>query len=153
MTRPDAVKTQFDPVRDQAEVVQLLRDGCSQMRKAFDVEEVNFDELIATAMDDSKPVAGEIKGEIKALRGLNFNDLVTAYREFCKDEVVASSAVAIDEVIGFYNRAAVDLPDHTVLKGLKPTGVTLVLDRDELIRAADKAGVFVVGIRPGIPTA
>ena len=50
VTRPDAVKTQFDPVRDQAEVVQLLRDGCTQMRKAFDVEEVNFDELIATSV-------------------------------------------------------------------------------------------------------
>ena len=121
-TRPDAIKTQFDPVRDQAEVAQLLRDGCTQMRKAFDVEDINLDDLISTAMDDSKPVAGEIKSEIKALRGLNFNDLVTTYREFCKDEAIANSPVAINEVIGFYNRAAVDLPDHTTLKGLRLPG-------------------------------
>ena len=51
-TQPEAVKTEFDPVRDQAEVVQLLRDGCTQMRKAFDIEDINLDDLIATAMDD-----------------------------------------------------------------------------------------------------
>jgi penicillin-binding protein 1A len=128
-TRPDAIKTQFDPVRDQAEVTQLLRDGCAQMRKAFDVEDINLDDLISTAMDDSKPVAGEIKSEIKAFRGLNLNDLVTTYREFCKGEAIANSPVAINEVIGFYNRAAVDLPDHTTLKGLKLPGLSVVLDR------------------------
>jgi penicillin-binding protein 1A len=126
-TQPDAIKTQFDPAHDQAEVTQLLRDGCLQMRKAFDVENINLDDLIATAMDDSKPVAGEM--EIKALRGLNLNDLVTTYREFCKSETVANSPVTINEVIGFYNRATVDLPDHTTLKGLKLPGVSVMLDR------------------------
>src|SRR5580704_10376675 len=128
-TRPDAIKTQFDPVRDQAEVTQLLRDGCTQMRKAFDVEDINLDDLISTAMDDTKPMAGEVKSDIKAFKGLNLNDLVTAYREFCKNEAVADSPVAINEVIGFYNRAAVDLPDHTTLKGLKLPGLSVVLDR------------------------
>src|ERR1700687_1889565 len=128
-TRPDAIKTQFDTVRDQAEVTQLLRDGCAQMRKAFDVEDINLDDLISTAMDESKPAAGEIRSDIKAFRALNLNDLVTTYREFCKNEAVANSPVAINEVIGFYNRAAVDLPDHTTLKGLKLPGLSVVLDR------------------------
>ncbi|MGP0089668.1 MAG: penicillin-binding protein 1A [Xanthobacteraceae bacterium] len=126
-TRPDAIKAQFDPAHDQAEVTQLLRHGCLQMRKAFDVENINLDDLIATAMDDSKPAAGEM--EVKALRGLNLNDLVTTYREFCKGETVANSPVSINEVIGFYNRAAVDLPDHMILKGLKLPGVSVMLDR------------------------
>ena len=39
-TRPDDVKMQFDPVRDQAEVVQLLQGGCAHIRKAFDVEDI-----------------------------------------------------------------------------------------------------------------
>jgi penicillin-binding protein 1A len=128
-TRPDTIKTQFDTVRDQAEVTQLLRDGCAQMRKAFDVEDINLDDLISTAMDDTKPVSGEIKSDIKAFRGLNLNDLVTAYREFCKNEAVPNSPVAINEVIAFYNRAAVDLPDHTALKGLRLPGLSVVLDR------------------------
>jgi hypothetical protein len=34
-TRPDAVKTHFDPVGDREEVVRILRDGCAHMRKAF----------------------------------------------------------------------------------------------------------------------
>ena len=59
-TRPDAVKTQFDPVADQAEVVQLLGDGCDHMRKAFDIENIDLDDLIATVMTDKQAVAGEI---------------------------------------------------------------------------------------------
>src|SRR5437763_1018494 len=34
-TTPDAVKTQFDRGRDQEQVAQLLRAGCTHMRKAF----------------------------------------------------------------------------------------------------------------------
>ena len=39
-------------VRDQPRVTQLLRDGCAHFRKAFDIEDINVDDLIATAMDD-----------------------------------------------------------------------------------------------------
>ncbi len=122
---PDAIKTQFDPAQDQAEVVSLLRAGCAHMRKAFGVEDINLDDLISTAMEDPKSVGGEIK----AFRGLDFGDLVTAYREFCKNETVANSPVNIPEVIGFYNKAAADLPDHTRLKHMKLPGVSEVLDR------------------------
>src|SRR6185369_11680856 len=51
-TTPDAVKTQFDRSRDQEEVSRLLSAGCTHMRKAFDIEDINLDELIAKAMDD-----------------------------------------------------------------------------------------------------
>ena len=37
-TQPQAVKTHFDPVRTEAKVVQILRDGCAHMRQAFDIE-------------------------------------------------------------------------------------------------------------------
>ena len=43
-TRPDAIKTQFDPQRGQAEVTRVLRDGCAHMRKAFDVESIDIDD-------------------------------------------------------------------------------------------------------------
>ena len=33
MTRPDTVKTQFDPVQDKAEVLKILGDVCDNMRK------------------------------------------------------------------------------------------------------------------------
>ena len=36
-TQPQPVKTHFDPVQDRAQVVQILRDGCAHMRKAFDI--------------------------------------------------------------------------------------------------------------------
>ena len=79
-TAPDAVKTHFDRAADQQEVARLLGAGCGHMRKAFDIEDINLDELIATAMDDPQAMTGEIK----AFRGINFGDLHVAYKQFCK---------------------------------------------------------------------
>ena len=105
-------------------MAQLLRAGCTHMRKAFDIEDLNLDELIATALDDPQAI-----GESKAFRGINFADLHTAYRQFCKNEKVATPAVDLGDVIDFYNKAVTDLPDHSKLKGLKLPGASVVLDR------------------------
>src|SRR5262245_8958429 len=123
-TRPDAIKPQFDPVADQPNVEKILRDGCTQMRKTFEIEDINLDDLIATAMDDPQALTADIK----ALRGLSFNDLITSYRQFCKNETVANSPVDLAEVIRFYNDAVADLPDHRQLKDKKLPGTTIVLD-------------------------
>ena len=48
--QPDEVKTSFDPERDGPVVEQLLKDGCTHMRRAFDIEDVNLDDLIATGV-------------------------------------------------------------------------------------------------------
>src|SRR6476661_7115014 len=124
-TAPDALKVRFDRAQDQQLVAQLLRAGCTHMRKAFDIEDINLEDLIATAMDDPQPVAGENK----AFHGINFADLQTAYRQFCKNEKVAVSAVDLGDVIDFYNKATADLPDHTKLKGMRLPGASVVLDR------------------------
>ena len=123
-TTPDAVVTRFDRVRDQEQVAQLLHAGCTHMRKSFDIEDINLEDLIATALDDPLAV-----GDNKVFRGINFADLQTAYREFCKNENVAVPAVDLGEVIDFYNKAAADLPDHTKLKGMELPGASVVLDR------------------------
>ena len=47
-TAPESVATRFDRVADQAAVAQLLGAGCTHMRKAFDIEDINLDELIWT---------------------------------------------------------------------------------------------------------
>src|ERR1700720_2203643 len=75
-------------------------------------------------MDDPQAM-----GESKTFRGINFADLLTAYREFCKNEQVPTPAVNLAEVIDFYNKALTDLPDHSKLKGLKLPGASVVLDR------------------------
>jgi penicillin-binding protein 1A len=123
-TRPEAVKTQFDPVQDQTEVVQLLRDGCKHMIKAFDIENLDIDDLISTAMTDKR--AGST--DIKAFRGIKFDDLFAAYKQFCKGEQVVNSPFNAGEVIAFYNKTASDLPDHTKLKGMRLPATTFVLD-------------------------
>src|SRR5262245_13133046 len=123
-TTPDAIKTQFDRVQDQEQVAQLLHAGCTHMRKAFDIEDVNLEELIATALDDPRAV-----GENKAFHGINFADLQMAYREFCKNEKTVVLTVDLGGVIDFYNKAVADLPDHTKLKGIKLPGASVVLDR------------------------
>jgi penicillin-binding protein 1A len=124
MTRPDAVKTEFDPATDKAEVLKILGDGCDHMRKAFDIENIDLDGLIEVVMTDKQAAAGEVAG----FKGINFNDLHLAYKQFCKHEKIDKEVVNIGEVIEFYNRAAADLPDHTRLKGLKLPEMTTVLD-------------------------
>jgi len=123
-TAPEAVKTKFDRATDQPEVARILGAGCGHIRKAFDIESINLDDLIATAMDDPQAMTGDVK----AFRGLNFGDLLTAYKQFCKNEAVPVPAVDLGDVIDFYNKAAADLPDHTRLKGLKLPGASVVLD-------------------------
>jgi penicillin-binding protein 1A len=125
-TTPENVQTRFDRVTDQPVVVQLLRAGCAHMRKAFDVEAINLDELIATAMEDPQAITSQSK----VFHGINFVDLQTAYRQFCKNEKVAVPAVDLSDVINFYNKALTDLPDHNKLKGLKLPGASVVLDRN-----------------------
>src|SRR5437870_7454400 len=92
---PEKLKTAFDPIADQQQVVGLLRAGCAQMRKAFDIEDINVDDLIATAMDDADAIAS---GHA-AFKGINIKDLHTSYRQFCKNETIAQSPVDIPEVI------------------------------------------------------
>jgi penicillin-binding protein 1A len=121
---PETVSTHFDRVADQSAVAQLLRAGCAHMRKAFDIEDINLDELIATAMEDPRAI-----GESKAFRGIRFDDLLTAYRQFCKNEKVATPAVDLADVIDFYNNALTDLPDHNKLEGMRLPGASVVLDR------------------------
>ena len=60
--QPQDLKTAFDPAKDQAEVVSLLRQGCSHMRRAFEIEDLNLDDLVATAMDDPEAHAAKFRG-------------------------------------------------------------------------------------------
>ncbi|MDB5647071.1 transglycosylase domain-containing protein [Methylobacterium sp.] len=125
-TRPDAVKTQFDPVADKGEVVQILRDGCAHMRKAFDIEDINLDELISTAMEDPSAMAGASAPKI--LHGLDIGELNIGYRQFCKGETPKDSPFDAGEVIAFYNKALIDLPSAEALKERKLPGASLILD-------------------------
>ncbi len=122
--RPDDVRTSFDPERDLGAVAELLKDGCTHMRRAFDIEDINLEDLISTALDDPQAIAGDVK----ILQGLSFADLHVAYRQFCKNEPVQASPVDLSAVIGYYNQALADLPDHTKLKNLKLPGMSTVLD-------------------------
>ena len=123
-TRPESLKTEFDPAADGPEVVQLLRDGCAHMRKAFDIEDLNLDTLVETAMEDPKAMAGEIR----AFRGISFDDLFVAYKQFCGSDPVDREKFDLKPVIEFYNKVAANLPDHNKLKNLKLPGTSVVLD-------------------------
>jgi penicillin-binding protein 1A len=124
VTQPRAVKTHFDPLKDQDEVVQVLRNGCAHMKQALNVESIDIDDLIATALDDPKA----FDADTNVLHGLNFTDLNTAYRQFCKDEPITNPVVDLQHVIEFYNSAVADLPDQDVLKGRKLPSMSTVLD-------------------------
>ncbi len=123
-TAPQAVKTHFDPVEDQGAVVQILRNGCEHMKQAFDIESINLDDLISTALNDPSAAGANIP----AFHGLNFGDLNTAYHQFCKNEPIATPVVDLGQVIDFFNAAASDLPDPATLKGRKLPSLSVVLD-------------------------
>jgi penicillin-binding protein 1A len=123
-TTPDAVSTRFDRERDVPQVARLLQAGCTHIRKAFDIEDINLDDLIATAMDDPQAATDENQ----AFRGIKFADLQSAYRQFCKGEQVDKPAVDLRIVIDLYNKATADLPDHARLKGMVLPGTSVVLD-------------------------
>src|SRR5712691_12151047 len=88
-TRPDEVKTQFERTADRNEVMGLLRAGCGHMRKVFEVEDLQLDDLVATALADPQAIASDIK----AFRGINFADLHLIYRQFCQNETLDTSPV------------------------------------------------------------
>ena len=115
LTQPHNIKTKFDPVTDQAQVVQVLRDGCAHMRQSFDIESINLDDLISTALDDPKAVGANAA----VFHGINFADLNTAYHQFCKNEAIDKPVVDLTQVIDFYNQAAADLPQQTEIEALK----------------------------------
>src|ERR1700731_888228 len=123
-TAPDALKTQFDRVADQDRVVALLRDGCTHMRKVFEIEDINLDDLLATAMEDPDLVAGGNS----AFRSIKFADLQSAYRQFCTKAPAPKWDFDASAVIDFYNKTLADLPDPARLKGLKLPGATVMLD-------------------------
>jgi membrane carboxypeptidase/penicillin-binding protein len=123
-TTPHAVRTEFSRDRDQQQVAEFLQAGCGHMIKAFEIENINLDDLIDTVLDDPRAFGAENK----EFHGINFADLQTAYRQFCKHETVERPAVDLGEVIDYYNKAASNLPDHNKLKGLKLPGESIVLD-------------------------
>ena len=123
-TRPDALRTAFDPVRDRGEVAQILRDGCTHMRKAFGIEDINLDELIETAMDDPQLS----NGPSAAFHGLDFKQLRDAYLVYCAGRPDEHPVVDLAEVIKFYNAAAAALPDVKSLSDLRLPERTRVLD-------------------------
>ena len=123
-TAPAELRTRFDEIHDQPRVSDLLRAGCAHMRKAFDVEDLNLDEIIATAMEDVE----SLSADQTILRGLNIKQLHLAYHQFCTDEPVTKSPIDLTEVIKFYNRTLADLPSSIDLAELKPPGMTAVLD-------------------------
>ena len=113
------------PVADKAEVTQILRDGCAHMRRAFDIEDINLDELIATAMEDPQAVAGDTK----VLQGLRparpARRLSRVLQERDGDAVRPSILPRSSPTT---TRPSADLPDHAKLKGCKLPGASLVLD-------------------------
>ncbi len=126
ITAPDKIKTEFDRSTDQAQVISLLRDGCTHVRKAFEIEDLNLDELITTAMQDPDGT----EGGNAAFHGIKFADLYSAYREFCTNERPPAWGFDPGAVIDFYNKTLADLPDPARLKNLELPGETVLLDRN-----------------------
>jgi penicillin-binding protein 1A len=124
-TAPDTLKTSFDRTADQKEVVELLKAGCLHMRQAFDIDNINIEDLLSVAMEDADAIAG---ANNSVFHGLNFKDLNNAYRQFCTNETVGKWDLDLGAVIDFYVKTLADLPDDSPLKDYRKSGATAVLD-------------------------
>ena len=59
MTTAQCHETQFDRTRDQEQVARAFACGLHTCEKVFDIEGINLDDLIATALDDPQAIADE----------------------------------------------------------------------------------------------
>jgi 1A family penicillin-binding protein len=124
-TAPDTLAPQFDRDADQGKVVSLLREGCRHVRKVLEIDDLNLDDLISTAMQDP-----DLATDAKAsLLGIKVADLQSAYRQLCTDELVPDWGFDAGAVIDFYNKTLAGLPDPTQLKNFVLPGATIMLDR------------------------
>src|SRR5215471_10519638 len=96
---PHAIKTEFSRDQDQQQVAKILQAGCTHMIEAFDIENINLDDLIDTAMEDPRALGSENK----EFRGIDFDGLQTAYRQFCKHQPTEHPVIDLGEVIDYYN--------------------------------------------------
>jgi penicillin-binding protein 1A len=143
-TRPDEIRTHFDSAADRAQVLELLRGGCTHMRKVFEVEDLALDDLVETALADPKALTSDIK----AFHGINFADLGTTYRQLCKNENPDPSPIDLAAVIEFYDKAVANLPDHARLKGLRLASPSRVVDgKGEFFAEIYEAGNRRVPVR------
>jgi penicillin-binding protein 1A len=122
LVQPQDFKTAFDPAKDETEVVSMLRQGCTHMRRAFEIEDLNLDDLVATAMDDPEARSAKFKG-------VSFSEMHEAYNALCKGSG-GKLPVDLAAVIEFYNRVLAELPDHTRLADLKLPATTTVIERN-----------------------
>lgn len=154
-TRPvEQFKTEFNPATDEAQVAQLLTEGCAFNKKEFALEQANLNDFFemvitnfknaqakkASTPDPNSPEEkdlDELLDELDApktvssfLERIDIPQTYAAYRQFCNGEKVENSPIHLSEVIAYYNKTLAGLPDHRQLKGRKLPGSTLVLDRN-----------------------
>ena len=137
--------TKFDPQADKAKIEEILRAGCSHWMKEFGAEQIKFEllfEVMIKNIEANKKKAaaepqkaadeGSQKVSAKSLADqLDIPAVYAAYKQFCKGEEVENSPLKMEEVVEFYNKAFVDLPDPNKLKNLKLPESSLVLDGDD----------------------
>lgn len=151
---PEQFKTSFDPVADQAQVEQILRDGCGTFVKEFKAEKLDFDFLFDLMLGNAtseKEKAERAQAEANAvsaattpgqaapetfasqlMKAIDLPALQAAYKQFCKNEKVENSPIKLDEVIHFFNASIGTLPDHQKLKGMRLPEASVLLDQNDV---------------------
>ena len=139
-TQPQAVKTHFDPAQDQARWCRFCATAAPICARRSISNPSISTSLIATALDDPKALGADIK----AFHGINFADLNTAYRQFCKNETVANAG---GRPRPGHRRSSITprpiCPTRRALKGRKLPSLSVVLD--------GKGGRFRRRVRAGQP--
>ena len=112
-TRPDAVKTAFDPVaghgRGGADPARRLRAHAQGLRHR------GHQPRRPDRHRDGRSAGAHRRDQ--GVAGIELRDLHTAYGSSARTRRSTASPVDLGEVIDFYNKAVADLPDHTQAQG------------------------------------
>lgn len=142
---PEQFKTHFNPTADQAQVQQLLTDGCGEMTKEFGLEKINFETLLTMMVANVKTAKEQAAQQQAGADGstpektfaakiadqIDVDALLASYKMFCRKEGTDPS-IKLGDVIEFYNAAfaGVNLEEFRKLKGMRLKEASEILDRN-----------------------
>jgi penicillin-binding protein 1A len=122
------VRTSFDAISDQPQVLAVMEQGCHKMQATLmvvaDLSEDEVKKLEKEMFDDAD--AATLSKEI--LPNLRVSDLKSAYEIFCRGKSSDTIRPILLEVLSYYNTTLRDLPDPSTLLGYKLPEYSVLTD-------------------------
>jgi 1A family penicillin-binding protein len=131
-TKPDQVRTHFDPRTSTAIATTLLKDGCRMVTGQFKDARFNPEVLLEAMRTDAESATESTGTTAKIFKSIDFGGILNAYRYFCKGDKSVADKIDLAAVVEYYNKVFEKLPDVNSLRNYKFPEATTVLDGDRV---------------------